>query len=169
IPGARQWTIPPRALANTTEGTQNRRRTHRTGLSLMSWAPHVTVATVVERQGRFLLVREQADGREVYNQPAGHLEQDETLVDAAERETLEETGWSVSVTALLSIGLYQSPLSGVTYLRHTFVAEPLSHHPERNLDEGILAAEWLSHEDLLERHQRLRSPMVLQAIRDYRK
>ena len=72
----------------------------------MSWHPHVTVATIVEDQGRFLLVEEQADGREVLNQPAGHLEPAESLLEAALRETLEETGWEVELSAVTGIYLY---------------------------------------------------------------
>lgn len=134
----------------------------------MTWAPHVTVATVVERQGRFLMVLERPNGHEVYNQPAGHLEPDESLVAAAVRETLEETAWEVRITGLLGIGLYTAPANGVTYLRHTFIGEPVQHHPERTLDEGIIAAKWLSYEQLQERRGLLRSPMVLQAVEDYR-
>ncbi len=134
----------------------------------MTWAPHVTVATVIESLGRFLMVLERPNGSEVYNQPAGHLEPKESLVDAAVRETLEETAWEVRITGLLGIGLYTAPANGVTYLRHTFVGETLQHHPERSLDDGIIAAEWLSYEQLQERRSQLRSPMVLQAVEDYR-
>ena len=66
----------------------------------MTWQPHITVATIVEDQGRFLLVEEEADGRAVFNQPAGHLEANETLLEAALRETFEETGWEVELTAV---------------------------------------------------------------------
>jgi 8-oxo-dGTP pyrophosphatase MutT (NUDIX family) len=133
----------------------------------MSWTPHVTVATVVEQQGRFLLVRERPDNREVYNQPAGHLEQGETLEEAARRETLEETGWRVHLTGFLGVGLYRAPVNDVTYVRHTFIAEPVTHHPELPLDEGILAAEWLNYAEILERRAQLRGPMVLAAVDDF--
>lgn len=133
----------------------------------MSWAPHVTVATVVERNGRFLFVYEEAEGRRVYNQPAGHLEPDESLIDAAVRETLEETRWQVRPTALLGIGLYQAPANGVTYLRHTFAAEPIEEHPQRPLDEGIIEPRWLTRDELLARENEWRSPMVLQAVDDF--
>ncbi|MDQ2077229.1 NUDIX hydrolase [Marinimicrobium sp. ABcell2] len=133
----------------------------------MTWAPHVTVATVVEKQGRFLLVRERPNDREVYNQPAGHLEEGETLEEAALRETLEETGWQVKLTGLLGIGLYLAPANGVTYVRHTFIAEPVTHLPEQTLDDGILAAEWLSYAEILERRAQLRSPMVLDAVDEF--
>jgi 8-oxo-dGTP pyrophosphatase MutT (NUDIX family) len=133
----------------------------------MTWTPHVTVATIVERDGRFLLVYENADGRQVYNQPAGHLDADETLIEAAVRETLEETGWTVRPTAVLNIRLYESPSNGVTYLRTTFVAEAVSHNPEYRLDDEIIEAVWLTREELAERRDELRSPMTLQVIDDY--
>lgn len=133
----------------------------------MTWAPHVTVATVVEREGRFLLVYEQADGQPVYNQPAGHLEPGESLVDAAVRETLEETRWRVKPRALIGIDLYLAPANGVTYLRHTFAAEALSECPEQPLDEGIIEPCWLNREELLARRAQWRSPLVMQAVDDY--
>ena len=86
------------------------------------WMPHVTVATVVFRDGRYLLVEEIADGRRVLNQPAGHLEPNETLVEAARRETLEETGWDVAIEALLGASLFTSAQTGVSYFRTSFLA-----------------------------------------------
>lgn len=133
----------------------------------MTWAPHVTVATVVERDGRFLFVYEEADGRQVYNQPAGHLEPNETLVEAAVRETLEETRWRVRPTALLGIGLYTAPANGITYLRHTFAAEALEERADLPLDDGIIEPRWLTREELLAHRDQWRSPMVLEAVDDY--
>jgi len=133
----------------------------------MTWAPHVTVATVVEQDGRFLFVFENAEDRQVYNQPAGHLEPEESLIEAAVRETLEETRWHVRPTALLSIGLYTAPANGITYLRHLFVAEAIEEDPNLKLDDGIIEAVWLTREQLLERRPQWRSPMVLQAVDDY--
>lgn len=134
----------------------------------MTWAPHVTVATIVERDGRYLMVYEKADGKEVYNQPAGHLDPDESLQQAAIRETLEETGWTVALTGLLGINLYDAPSNGVTYLRTTFIAEAISHDAERELDTGIIAAVWLTYEEILARQADLRSPMTLEVIDNYR-
>jgi 8-oxo-dGTP pyrophosphatase MutT (NUDIX family) len=133
----------------------------------MIWTPHVTVATVVEHDGRFLLVYENADGKNVYNQPAGHLDEDETLIDAAVRETLEETGWTVKPTAVLNVRLYESPHNGITYLRTTFIAETVSYNPEARLDDGIIEAVWLTREELEACRDELRSPMTLQVIDDY--
>lgn len=133
----------------------------------MSWQPHVTVATLVERQGEFLLVRETIDGEIRINQPAGHLEADETLAQAALRETLEETGWTVALTGVVGIDLYTSPSNGITYVRTTFIARPISHDPASPLDTGIIDTVWLSRETLAAHHEQLRSPLVLQVIDDY--
>ncbi len=128
------------------------------------WHPHVTVATVVARNDRFLLVRELADGIEVYNQPAGHLERDETLIEAAIRETREETGWRVEPLHILGLSHYTSPHNGITYLRTTFAATPIEEIADAPLDEGILEAVWLSLEDIRGLGRQLRSPMVLDDI-----
>lgn len=134
----------------------------------MTWAPHVTVATIVERDGRFLLVYEEADGKKVYNQPAGHLDPNESLLEAAVRETLEETGWTVKLTALLGISLYEAPSNGITYLRTSFIAEVVSFDSSYELDTGIIEAVWLSYEEIVARREQLRSPMTLQVIDEYR-
>jgi len=133
----------------------------------MRWTPRSTVACVIERGGRFLCVEEVATGRRVINQPAGHLEEGETLIEAAQREVLEETGWEVEITALLGLYVYHAPANGATYHRHCFIATARTHHPERELDEGIIAARWLSRDELALRHSDLRSRMVLACIDDY--
>jgi len=133
----------------------------------MTWAPHVTVATVVEQDGRFLLVHEHSNGKTVYNQPAGHLEPGESLIQAAVRETLEETRWQVEPTSLLGIGLYRAPANGVTYLRHTFAARPLQERPDSPLDPDIIEPRWLTRDELLAVKDQWRSPMVMQAVDDY--
>ena len=134
----------------------------------MTWAPHVTVATIVERDGRYLLVYEEADGQRVYNQPAGHLDPGESLLEAAVRETLEETGWTVKPTALLGISLYEAPSNGITYLRSSFIADAVSFDSEYELDNGIIEAVWLTYEEIVARREQLRSPMTLQVIDEYR-
>lgn len=131
------------------------------------FTPHVTVATVVEREGKFLFVEEfNRNGEIVINQPAGHLEAGETLIEAAVRETYEETGWRVSITGLLSLGLYTSPHNQVTYHRSTFIGAPLSHDASAKLDDGIHRAVWLSHQELIAKNN-LRSPMVSKAVEQY--
>ncbi|MFZ2236218.1 MAG: NUDIX hydrolase [Dokdonella sp.] len=131
------------------------------------WCPHVTVATVVPREGRFLLVEETVRGQLVLNQPAGHLDPDETLQDAAVRETLEETGWDVALTGLLAVQQWTSVSSGDQFIRFTFAAQPLFHHPERTLDDGIVRALWLSRDEITASKERLRSPMVLASVDDF--
>ena len=133
----------------------------------MRFTPHVTVATVVEDQGRFLLVEELAGGKAVLNQPAGHLEADESLIAAALRETLEETGWEVELTAVTGIYLYTAPSNGVTYQRVCFAARPLRHRPELPLDHGIIGPRWLTREELAAQPERWRSELVLRCIDDY--
>lgn len=133
----------------------------------MNWHAHVTVATVIEDNGRFLLVEEQQRGRLVLNQPAGHLEPGETLIEAAVRETLEETGWTVEILGLVGVGLYTAPSNGVTYYRTTFFGRPLSHDPLRPLDTGIERALWLTPEEMQAEAERLRSPLVAKAVEHY--
>ena len=135
------------------------------------WQPDVTVASVVLDGGRVLCVEERVGGRLVLNQPAGHLEPDESLLEAALRETLEETGWTVELTAF--IGAYQwksAPRAdepeGRHFLRFAFAALPLAHDPARVLDEGIERALWLTPDELLQRQARHRSPLVWQAVAD---
>ena len=135
----------------------------------MHQLPHITVATIVERAGKFLIVKENSGGRLVYNQPAGHVEVKESLLDAAIRETLEETAWRVNLEKLLGIYQYTSPENGITYIRHCFIAKAIEPRTERDLDEGIAEAVWVSLEELEQREFEMRSPLVLEVIRDYLK
>jgi ADP-ribose pyrophosphatase YjhB (NUDIX family) len=134
------------------------------------WPPSVTVATVVERDGRYLIVeeRDKTSGAMVFNQPAGHLEPGESLIDAAYRETLEETRWEVGLSAVLGIALYKAH-NDITYLRTTFLATPEREQPDRQLDPDITAVHWFSHEELLAQSAKMRSPLVLAAIEQHRK
>ncbi len=104
----------------------------------MSWYPHTTVATIVEQNGRFLMVEEKEAGQQVFNQPAGHLDANESLFEAALRETLEETAWEVELTAYLGTYQYLSDANGITYIRHCFIAQPRRHDPKRALDPDIV-------------------------------
>lgn len=135
----------------------------------MRWTPHATVATIVEKDGRFLLIEEWSNSlnKLVINQPAGHLEADETFIDAAIRETLEETGWTVTPEKLLGMYVYTAPSNGITYHRYCFIARAISHDPSLPLDDGIERAIWLSREELEARRDDLRSPMVTRCIDDY--
>jgi ADP-ribose pyrophosphatase YjhB (NUDIX family) len=131
------------------------------------WRPHVTVATVVPRDGRFLLVEEDVRGRIVLNQPAGHLDPDESLQHAAVRETLEETGWDIELDCLLCVQQWRNEDSGRQFVRFTFGGIPLRHDPERALDDGILRALWMTRDEIAAESARLRSPMVLASVDDW--
>ncbi|MBL8261518.1 MAG: NUDIX hydrolase [Xanthomonadaceae bacterium] len=131
------------------------------------WQPDVTVATVVVADGRLLCVEERVNGRLVINQPAGHLEPDESLADAALRETREETGWDVRLTAFLGAYQWKAEETGRHYLRFAFAAEPERHDPSRTLDEGIVQALWLTPDELLARRDQHRSPLVWQVVSDH--
>ncbi|PCJ39960.1 MAG: NUDIX hydrolase [SAR86 cluster bacterium] len=133
----------------------------------MSWHPHTTVACIVEDNGRFLMVEEVDQGQTVFNQPAGHLDENETLYAAALRETLEETAWGVKLDAFLGTYQYLSPNNDVTYIRHCFTASPIKHYPELTLDKDIIAAHWLSAEEILAPDFRARSPIVSKVLQDY--
>lgn len=133
----------------------------------MDWLPRLTVATIIERDGRFLLVEEYADGEElVYNQPAGHLDEHETLAAAAIRETLEETAWEVQIDAIVGLYYWTHP-KGHTFVRTCFAGKALHHHPGQPLDRGIQRAVWLTREEITALGPKLRSPMVLHCIDDY--
>jgi 8-oxo-dGTP pyrophosphatase MutT (NUDIX family) len=136
-------------------------------MNTLEWTPHLTVATIIERDGRFLLVEEYADGDDlVYNQPAGHLDEHETLAAGAIRETLEETAWEVDVNAIVGVYYWTHP-KGETFIRTCFAGTALHHHPDQPLDHGIQRAVWLTREEIALLGPRLRSPMVLRCIDDY--
>jgi ADP-ribose pyrophosphatase YjhB (NUDIX family) len=131
----------------------------------MRFQPHLTVATIVEDGGRFLLVEENKP-QGIVNQPAGHLEAQETLIQAAERETLEETGWTVRIESLLGIYLFVAA-NGETYQRVCFAGRAVEHDSGRTLDDGIIAAHWMSLDEVRACAERHRSHLVLQCILDY--
>ena len=129
----------------------------------MVWKPNVTVASVLELDGKFLLVEEHTPDGVLFNQPAGHLEPGESLIEAAVRETLEESGYTFKPQAI--VGIYQWQSVRTTYLRFAFTGRILAHDPERKLDEGIIRAIWLHPDEIATR--RHRSPMVHQCMVDY--
>ena len=134
---------------------------------MSQWHPHQTVATIVERDNKFLLVEELIDGKTVINQPAGHLENNESLIEAAVRETFEETAWKVEPVALLGVYKYTAPSNNITYIRTCFIAEALEHIADSPLDTGIIRALWLTKSELEARSDDLRSPLVMRVIEDY--
>lgn len=129
--------------------------------------PHVTVAAVVESGGRFLLVQERINDQTVYNQPAGHLEDNESLSAAVIRETLEETGWHFEPESIIGLYRWQYPGKEQTYLRVAFAGRGLRHDEERLLDPEIEEVLWMSVAEMRRQTGRLRSPMVLQTVEDY--
>ena len=128
------------------------------------WKPHVVAACVIERDGSYLCVEENIGGKLVINQPAGHLDPGESLLDAARRETLEETAWHVRIDDLLGIYLVDTEIAGKSFLRFCFSAAALTHEAQRPLDVEIVRTHWFTHQQLRQRADQLRSPLVLQAV-----
>ena len=134
------------------------------------WRPHVTVAAVIEREGRFLFVEEETEFGVRLNQPAGHWEPGESLVDAVVRETLEESRLRFAPNAVVGVYHWTRPDGALTYLRFAFSGKVTGEEPDRALDAGILRTLWLLPEEVeaAGREGRLRSPMVLACVRDWR-
>ena len=131
------------------------------------WRPNVTVAAVVERDGRFLLVEEETVDGLRFNQPAGHLEPNESLVEASARETLEETAHPFSPNFLIGIYQWSRPDGEITYLRFAFGGEVGECIAGQALDAGIVRAVWLTREEIAACRSRHRSPLVMQCVEDY--
>lgn len=135
------------------------------------WKPNVTVAAIIEREGRFLLVEEQTVEGLRLNNPAGHLDRGETPQQACARETLEETAYTFSPTALvgvyLSRTLRQHTGEDITYLRLAFRGDLGAHDSTRPLDDGIVRTLWLTPDEVRASAERHRSPLVLRCIEDY--
>ncbi|NMG67257.1 NUDIX domain-containing protein [Azoarcus indigens] len=132
-----------------------------------SWKPNVTVAAVIEREGRFLMVEEEtADGLR-FNQPAGHLEEGESLIEAAVRETLEETAHRFVPEYLVGIYQWPRPQGDITYLRFAFGGAVGELVAGQALDQGIVRAVWMSVDELRASQARHRSPLILQCVDDW--
>lgn len=134
---------------------------------MTTWKPHVVVAALVERDGRFLMVEETTEDGVRYNQPAGHLEASESLLDAVVRETLEETAHHFVPEALLGIYRWRSPQHDRVYLRFAFTGHVVHFDPMLTLDAGILRALWLTPAEIEALKPQHRSPLVAQCLADY--
>jgi 8-oxo-dGTP pyrophosphatase MutT (NUDIX family) len=131
------------------------------------WRPSVTVAGVIERNGRFLLVEEIADGRRVLNQPAGHLDPDESLLEAVAREVLEETAHRFTPEGLVGIYRWVYAPKDVTFLRFAFCGRAEAAGGARSLDKEIVALHWLTPGELRARSAMHRSPLVQRCVDDF--
>ena len=129
-------------------------------------SPEITVAAVAEMDGRFLVVEERIEGRLVLNQPAGHAEPGETLLEAIIREVREETAWRFTASDLLGVYLWHHPRTGRTTKRFAFLGA-VSDQRDQKLDHGIVGTHWLTRAELKGREAQLRSPLVLRCIDDY--
>lgn len=128
---------------------------------------HITVAAVAHRNGRFLMVEENVEGQLRINQPAGHLELDETLIQAVQREAFEETACRFEPEAVVGTYLWRVPDSGLTYLRTAFCGTAGEPDPAVRLDSGIERAVWLDRDEIVARQAQWRSPLVLRCVDDY--
>ncbi|MEQ1559900.1 MAG: NUDIX hydrolase [Methyloglobulus sp.] len=133
----------------------------------MVWKPHVTVAAVIEREGRFLLVEEQTSSGLQFNQPAGHLEENESLIEAVKREVKEESAWQFEPEYIVSIQLWRKNPRKPSFLRCCFAGQCHSHDPSQPLDEGVVATHWLTREQIATQQHRLRSPLVSISVDEY--
>lgn len=129
--------------------------------------PELTVAAIIEQDGRFMFIEERVGGCLVINQPAGHVEPGETLLQAVCRETLEETAWTFLPEAMVGIYLWSRGAGQPSFLRVAYSGHCSDHDKHRVLDTGIERVLWLSRDELLARTPQLRSPMVLRAVDDY--
>lgn len=126
-----------------------------------------TVAAVVEQNGKFLIIEEYSrDGKAVFNQPAGHVEKDETLLEAVVRETMEEAGHIFTPNYFLGCFTYLPNEQTTPYKRFAFVGNALA-QPHAKLDKGIIAAHWLTYNELLQNQDKLRSHLVLKTLDVY--
>lgn len=133
----------------------------------MIWKPDVTVAAIINKNDKYLLVEEQTKNGVLFNQPAGHLEPNESIIQGAIRETLEETGYSFTPQWLLGVYRWHSQTIDTTYLRFAFLGTAICHDHARKLDKGILRATWLSINEIYKLADRHRSPLVIKCIEDH--
>jgi NADH pyrophosphatase NudC (nudix superfamily) len=133
----------------------------------MVWKPHVTVAAIIEREHRFLLVEEETDNGIAFNQPAGHLEPGESLINAVQREVREETAWQFTAEYITSIQLWRKAPDSPSFLRVCFAGTCDDYQAEQALDKGIIRTHWLTRDEIITKKSQLRSPLVLTTIDQY--
>lgn len=140
---------------------------YKASLNKEQWKPNATVAAIIEEDGRFLLVEETTSRGNRFNQPAGHIEDNETIVEAVIRETLEETAYDFHPKALLGIYHWKHDHNDTTYLRFAYIGHVSEHYPEQALDEGIMRTVWLTIEEIRAKKAVMRSPQVITCFEDY--
>lgn len=133
----------------------------------MVWKPHVTVAAVIEKNKRFLLVEEETSSGLAFNQPAGHLEESEDLLTAVKREVKEETAWQFEPEYIISIQLWRRAPGSPSFLRVCFAGKCHSHTPRQPLDTGIIRTHWLNRYEMVAQQKKLLSPLVLKTVDQY--
>lgn len=133
----------------------------------MVWKPHVTVAAIIEKDQRFLLVEEETSNGIAFNQPAGHLEQGEDLISAVKREVAEETAWQFEPEHIVSVQLWRKNPTSPSFLRVCFTGHCHSFDPQQRLDEGIITTHWLTRTEIEAKGDNLRSPLVLIGIDEF--
>jgi NADH pyrophosphatase NudC (nudix superfamily) len=133
----------------------------------MVWKPHVTVAAIVEKKQRFLLVEETTENGVMFNQPAGHLEPGESLTSAIQREVREETAWRFTPEAIVAVQLWRRSPEHPSFLRFCFTGPVSDHNPDQTLDDEIVAAHWLTRQELVARQSQWRSPLVMTSVDQY--
>jgi len=133
----------------------------------MVWKPHVTVAAVIEKEHKFLLVEEQTNNGIAFNQPAGHLENGESIIAAVKREVNEETAWQFEPAYIIAIQLWRKDPESPSFLRVSFAGKVHSLAADQPLDEGIIATHWFSREQIAAKQAQLRSPLILNTIDAY--
>ncbi len=133
----------------------------------MVWKPHVTVAAVIEKENNFLLVEEQTPKGIEFNQPAGHLEQGETLIAAIKREVNEETAWQFEAESIVALQLWRKNPAYPSFLRVCFTGKVHSYQADQALDEEIISTHWFNYQQIKEKAAQLRSPLVLNSVDSY--
>lgn len=133
----------------------------------MVWKPHATVAAVIEKGNKFLLVEEHTASGIAFNQPAGHLENGESIISAVKREVNEETAWQFEPEAIVAIQLWRKNPEYPSFLRVCFTGKVHSHNPDQILDDGIITTHWLTREEIAAKQSQLRSALVLKSVDTY--